>query len=119
MTRALKAMLKALVDDFKAIVLDEAETDFPQDPVGSALGCVGFHQLDERRAVTYRRLNSIPASGERLSMCRQWFSVIASRLCHRCCLHPNPSTGENSFYGEFLINAQGEDVVAGIRTCCR
>ena len=111
--------LKALVEEFKTIVQDEAETDFPQDPWVQLWGAVGavFNSWMNARAITYRRLNSIPASwGTAVNVQAMVFGNMGTDCATGVAFTRNPSTGENSFYGEFLINAQGEDVVAGIRT---
>ena len=109
----------ALVDEFKSIVVDEAETDFPQDPWVQLWGAVGavFTSWMNARAITYRRLNNIPASwGTAVNVQAMVFGNMGTDCATGVAFTRNPSTGENSFYGEFLINAQGEDVVAGIRT---
>ena len=111
--------LKTLVEEFKMIVQDEAETDFPQDPWVQLWGAVGavFNSWMNARAITYRRLNSIPASwGTAVNVQAMVFGNMGTDCATGVAFTRNPSTGENSFYGEFLINAQGEDVVAGIRT---
>ena len=111
--------LKTLVEEFKTIVQDEAETDFPQDPWVQLWGAVGavFNSWMNARAITYRRLNSIPASwGTAVNVQAMVFGNMGTDCATGVAFTRNPSTGENSFYGEFLINAQGEDVVAGIRT---
>ena len=111
--------LKSLVEEFKAIVTDEAEEDFPQDPWVQLWGAVGavFTSWMNARAITYRRLNSIPASwGTAVNVQAMVFGNMGDDCATGVAFTRNPSTGENHFYGEFLINAQGEDVVAGIRT---
>ena len=111
--------LKTLVEEFKTIVQDEAETDFPQDPWVQLWGAVGavFNSWMNARAITYRRLNSIPASwGTAVNVQAVVFGNMGPYCATGVAFTRDPSTGENSFYGEFLINAQGEDVVAGIRT---
>ena len=111
--------LKTLVDEYKVIVEEEADEAFPQDPWVQLWGAVGavFTSWMNARAITYRRLNSIPASwGTAVNVQAMVFGNMGDDCATGVAFTRNPSTGENSFYGEFLINAQGEDVVAGIRT---
>ena len=111
--------LKALVDEYKDIVKAEADEGFPQDPWAQLWGAVGavFTSWMNARAITYRRLNNIPASwGTAVNVQAMVFGNMGDDCATGVAFTRNPSTGENSFYGEFLINAQGEDVVAGIRT---
>ncbi len=111
--------LKALVDEYKDIVKAEADEAFPQDPWAQLWGAVGavFTSWMNARAITYRRLNNIPASwGTAVNVQAMVFGNMGDDCATGVAFTRNPSTGENSFYGEFLINAQGEDVVAGIRT---
>ena len=111
--------LKALVNEYKDIVKAEADEGFPQDPWAQLWGAVGavFTSWMNARAITYRRLNNIPASwGTAVNVQAMVFGNMGDDCATGVAFTRNPSTGENSFYGEFLINAQGEDVVAGIRT---
>ncbi|NDA18451.1 MAG: pyruvate, phosphate dikinase, partial [Alphaproteobacteria bacterium] len=111
--------LKTLVASYKDIVLDEAGIAFPQDPWEQLWGAVGavFTSWMNARAVTYRRLNNIPAAwGTAVNVQAMVFGNMGEDCATGVAFTRDPSTGENSFYGEFLINAQGEDVVAGIRT---
>ena len=111
--------LKALVDEYKDIVKAEADEGFPQDPWAQLWGAIGavFTSWMNARAITYRRLNNIPASwGTAVNVQAMVFGNMGDDCATGVAFTRNPSTGENSFYGEFLINAQGEDVVAGIRT---
>ena len=111
--------MKALVDIYKDIVLDEMEVPFPQDPWEQLWGAVGavFASWMNTRAATYRRLNNIPAAwGTAVNVQAMVFGNMGDDCATGVAFTRDPSTGENSFYGEFLINAQGEDVVAGIRT---
>jgi pyruvate, orthophosphate dikinase len=111
--------LKRLVSSYKAAVLDELDQDFPQDPQTQLWGAVGavFGSWVNPRAITYRRLYDIPASwGTAVNVQAMVFGNMGEDCATGVAFTRNPSTGENLFYGEFLINAQGEDVVAGIRT---
>ena len=111
--------LQALVTTYKEIVQDETDEPFPQDPWQQLWGAVGavFTSWMNARAVTYRRLNNIPAAwGTAVNIQAMVFGNMGDDCATGVAFTRDPSTGENSFYGEFLINAQGEDVVAGIRT---
>ncbi|MGB0690356.1 MAG: PEP/pyruvate-binding domain-containing protein, partial [Candidatus Puniceispirillum sp.] len=111
--------LQELVGLFKTIVVEEAGSAFPQDPWEQLWGAVGavFTSWMNTRAKTYRRLNNIPASwGTAVNVQAMVFGNMGDDCATGVAFTRDPSTGENSFYGEFLINAQGEDVVAGIRT---
>ena len=111
--------LKALVASYKDIVQDEAGTGFPQDPWEQLWGAIGavFTSWMNTRAITYRRLNNIPAAwGTAVNIQAMVFGNMGDDCATGVAFTRDPSTGANRFYGEFLINAQGEDVVAGIRT---
>ena len=111
--------MEALVTTYKQIVEEEAERPFPQDPHDQLWGAIGavFNSWMNARATTYRRLNSIPASwGTAVNVQAMVFGNMGKDCATGVAFTRDPSTGENSFYGEYLINAQGEDVVAGIRT---
>ena len=113
-------------DDWKSVValyLVAVETEtgnpFPQDPHEQLWGAIGavFGSWMNTRANTYRRLHNIPASwGTAVNIQAMVFGNMGDNCATGVCFTRNPSTGENAFYGEFLVNAQGEDVVAGIRT---
>ncbi|MBN9450757.1 MAG: pyruvate, phosphate dikinase [Bosea sp.] len=110
---------KALVGRYKEIVKAELGSDFPQDPQKQLWGAVGavFSSWMNARAIKYRELNSIPASwGTAVNVQSMVFGNMGDTSATGVAFTRNPSTGENALYGEFLINAQGEDVVAGIRT---
>ncbi len=110
---------KAVVKDFKKLVADELGEDFPQDPQAQLWGAIGavFGSWMNARAITYRRINDIPAAwGTAVNVQAMVFGNMGEDCATGVCFTRNPSTGDNHFYGEFLINAQGEDVVAGIRT---
>lgn len=110
---------KAVVKDFKKLVANELGEDFPQDPQAQLWGAIGavFGSWMNSQAITYRRLNDIPAAwGTAVNVQAMVFSNMGEDCATGVCFTRNPSTGDDHFYGEFLINAQGEDVVAGIRT---
>ena len=111
--------LETLVDTYKQIVLEESGSVFPQEPHDQLWGAIGavFNSWMNARATTYRRLNNIPASwGTAVNVQAMVFGNMGDDCATGVAFTRDPSTGENSFYGEYLINAQGEDVVAGIRT---
>ena len=111
--------LRGLVDEYKQIVQDELGIAFPQDPHEQLWGAIGavFTSWMNARAKTYRRLNNIPAEwGTAVNVQAMVFGNRGDDCATGVAFTRDPSTGENMFYGEFLINAQGEDVVAGIRT---
>lgn len=110
---------KVLVGKYKEIVRKELSSDFPQEPEKQLWGAVGavFSSWMNARAIKYRELNSIPASwGTAVNVQSMVFGNMGDTSATGVAFTRNPSTGENALYGEFLINAQGEDVVAGIRT---
>ncbi|MGE4231693.1 MAG: pyruvate, phosphate dikinase [Bacteriovoracia bacterium] len=113
------ADLKALVKEFKAIVLEQTQKPFPEDPEEQLWGAVGavFGSWMNPRANTYRKLNNIPESwGTAVNVQAMVFGNMGKDCATGVAFTRDPSTGEKKFFGEFLINAQGEDVVAGIRT---
>ncbi|WP_422035130.1 pyruvate, phosphate dikinase [Roseibium sp.] len=108
-----------IIGKFKALVEEEMEKPFPQDPREQLWGAVGavFSSWMVPRAVTYRRLHDIPTSwGTAVNVQAMVFGNMGESSATGVAFTRNPSTGENALYGEFLVNAQGEDVVAGIRT---
>src|SRR3978361_1059834 len=108
-----------LVGRYKEAVARETGADFPQDPHAQLWGAVGavFSSWMNARAVTYRRLHDIPESwGTAVNVQAMVFGNMGETSATGVAFTRNPSTGESKLYGEFLINAQGEDVVAGIRT---
>ena len=118
-TELTAEQLAGLTDKYKQIVKDETGLPFPQDPMEQLWGAVGavFASWMNNRAITYRRLNEIPAAwGTAVNVQAMVFGNMGADCATGVAFTRNPSTGENLFYGEFLINAQGEDVVAGIRT---
>jgi pyruvate,orthophosphate dikinase len=110
---------QAIAAGFKEIVRNETGNDFPQDVRAQLWGAIGavFGSWNNPRAITYRRLNNIPESwGTAVSVQAMVFGNRGDDCATGVAFTRNPSTGANEFYGEFLVNAQGEDVVAGIRT---
>src|SRR6266567_4308198 len=108
-----------LVGKYKDAVARETGKDFPQDPHDQLWGAIGavFSSWMNARAVTYRRLHDIPESwGTAVNVQAMVFGNMGETSATGVAFTRNPSTGESKLYGEFLINAQGEDVVAGIRT---
>jgi pyruvate,orthophosphate dikinase len=108
-----------IVEAFKKKVKTELGEPFPQDPREQLWGAIGavFGSWMNARANTYRRLHNIPASwGTAVNVQAMVFGNMGNDCATGVCFSRNPSTGEDRFYGEYLINAQGEDVVAGIRT---
>ncbi|MBB2204097.1 pyruvate, phosphate dikinase [Gluconacetobacter takamatsuzukensis] len=108
-----------VVTGYKEIVQRETGAPFPMDPHEQLWGAIGavFGSWMNPRANTYRRLHDIPASwGTAVNVQAMVFGNMGQDCATGVCFTRDPSTGENVFYGEYLINAQGEDVVAGIRT---
>jgi pyruvate, orthophosphate dikinase len=108
-----------LVGQYKDAVARETGRDFPQDPHDQLWGAIGavFSSWMNARAVTYRKLHDIPESwGTAVNVQAMVFGNMGETSATGVAFTRNPSTGESKLYGEFLINAQGEDVVAGIRT---
>src|SRR5215218_3416789 len=108
-----------LIKRYKQRVREEIGEDFPQDPQAQLWGAIGavFGSWMNARANTYRRLHSIPESwGTAVNVQAMVFGNMGDTSATGVAFTRNPSTGEKSLYGEFLVNAQGEDVVAGIRT---
>ena len=111
--------LKKLVESYKATVKRETGEPFPEDPKAQLWGAIGavFGSWNTQRAVTYRRLHDIPSDmGTAVTVQAMVFGNMGEDCATGVAFTRNPSTGEKTVYGEFLINAQGEDVVAGIRT---
>jgi pyruvate,orthophosphate dikinase len=111
--------LKELVESFKDAIKKRLNVDFPEDPMEQLWGSIGavFKSWNNDRAIAYRQLNNIPASwGTAVNVQAMVFGNIGMDSGTGVAFTRNPSTGDNQFYGEYLLNAQGEDVVAGIRT---
>lgn len=113
------AELKALVADYKKTVKKVLGVDFPDDPMQQLWGGMGavFASWNGKRAIEYRRIERIPDEwGTAVNVQAMVFGNMGNDSCTGVAFTRNPGNGENKFYGEFLVNAQGEDVVAGIRT---
>ena len=111
--------LKEIVGRYKAEVKSNTGKDFPDDPVAQLWGAIGavFGSWNNDRAVAYRELYRIPNEwGTAVNVQAMVFGNLGEACATGVAFTRNPSTGEKEFYGEFLVNAQGEDVVAGIRT---
>ncbi|MDD2541657.1 MAG: pyruvate, phosphate dikinase [Desulfuromonadaceae bacterium] len=110
---------KGLVSAFKVKIKEELGVAFPEDPQDQLWGAIGavFGSWMNQRAITYRRLNNIPAEwGTAVNVQSMVYGNMGDDCATGVAFTRDPSTGENYFYGEYLVNAQGEDVVAGIRT---
>ena len=110
---------EAIIVRYKERVEEETGKPFPQDPHAQLWGAIGavFGSWMNQRAITYRRLQRIPESwGTAVNVQAMVFGNMGETSATGVAFTRNPSTGEKKLYGEFLINAQGEDVVAGIRT---
>ena len=111
--------LKELVVKFKDLYKKEMKKDFPQDPKEQLVEAITavFRSWDNPRAIVYRRLNDIPGEwGTAVNVQEMVFGNKGDTSGTGVAFSRNPSTGEKGIYGEYLMNAQGEDVVAGIRT---
>jgi len=111
--------LKGLVDDYKKIIKEAKGKSFPQDPrkqLSMSIDAV-FGSWNNKRAISYRNLHDIPHNiGTAVNVQAMVFGNMGQNSGTGVAFTRNPATGEDKFYGEYLINAQGEDVVAGIRT---
>ena len=111
--------MKQLVEQFKALYKGHIGRDFPTDPKVQLMESVKavFRSWDNPRAIYYRRQNGIPSSwGTAVTVQMMVFGNMGNDCGTGVAFTRNPATGEKKFFGEFLVNAQGEDVVAGIRT---
>ena len=111
--------LKEVIARYKAIYKEKMGEEFPQDPRVQLMEAVKavFRSWDNPRAIVYRRMNDIPGDwGTAVNVQAMVFGNMGNTSGTGVAFTRNPSTGENGIYGEYLINAQGEDVVAGIRT---
>ncbi len=118
-TELTAADWKDLVAQFKARIKADLGKEFPEDPKEQLWGAIGavFGSWMNQRAITYRKLNNIPADwGTAVNVQSMVFGNMGNDCATGVAFTRDPSTGENCFYGEYLVNAQGEDVVAGIRT---
>lgn len=110
---------KELVGEFKALVEEKTGKPFPDDPWEQLVGAINavFNSWHNPRAIRYRQIHDIPHDwGTAVNVQAMVFGNLGETSGTGVAFTRNPSTGENEFYGEYLINAQGEDVVAGIRT---
>jgi pyruvate,orthophosphate dikinase len=110
---------RQVVEGYKDLVHQEVGHPFPQEPHDQLWGAIGavFGSWMNPRAITYRRLHDIPAEwGTAVNIQAMVYGNMGDDCATGVCFTRDPSTGENVFYGEYLVNAQGEDVVAGIRT---
>jgi pyruvate,orthophosphate dikinase len=111
--------LKALVKDFKETIIKVLGKPFPEDPQQQLWGSIGavFSSWMGKRAIEYRRIEKIPDEwGTAVNVQAMVFGNMGDTSATGVAFTRNPGNGENKFYGEYLVNAQGEDVVAGIRT---
>ncbi|MDR1216938.1 MAG: pyruvate, phosphate dikinase [Treponema sp.] len=111
--------LECLVDDYKEIVLENTGRDFPQNPIDQLWGAIGavFGSWNNERAIKYREIENIKnIKGTAVNVQSMVFGNMGEASGTGVCFSRNASTGEKIFDGEYLMNAQGEDVVAGIRT---
>ena len=111
--------LRLLVDEYKSLIETETGQPFPQDVNKQLWGAISavFKSWMNKRAITYRSLHNIPDEwGTAVNIQAMVFGNMGKDCATGVCFSRNPSDGENQIYGEYLINAQGEDVVAGIRT---
>ena len=110
---------KELVAEYKAFFREKTGKDFPEDPIEQLWGAVGavFGSWMAEKAVTYRRVEKITGLlGTAVNVVQMVFGNTGDNSGTGVCFTRNPSSGEKVFYGDYLVNAQGEDVVAGIRT---
>jgi pyruvate,orthophosphate dikinase len=118
-TMLTAADLKELVTHFKRIILEESGETFPNDPMEQLWRAVAavFNSWNNPRAIKYREIYDIPHNwGTAVNVQSMVFGNMGDDCATGVCFTRDPSTGESKFFGEYLINAQGEDVVAGIRT---
>ncbi len=110
---------KKVIAGYKAAIKEHAGEEFPEDPWDQLWGAIGavFGSWNIPRAISYRRINKIPSEwGTAVNVQSMVFGNMGDDSATGVAFTRNPATGDNMFFGEFLINAQGEDVVAGIRT---
>jgi pyruvate,orthophosphate dikinase len=118
-TELTAADLKKLTDEFKEKIKQVLGKDFPDDPYEQLWGGIGavFRSWIGKRAISYRRIEGIPDEwGTAVNVQSMVFGNMGDHSATGVAFTRNPATGENTFYGEWLVNAQGEDVVAGLRT---
>ena len=110
---------EGLINNFKKLIKEKTNKNFPQDVNEQLFGAINavFLSWESKRAKTYRKLNQIPSDwGTAVNVQSMVFGNMGNDCATGVAFTRNPSTGENKFFGEYLINAQGEDVVAGSRT---
>ena len=120
-TELTAADLEELVSVYKSVILEDHGLVFPQDPIEQLWKAVAavFGSWNNNRAMKYREMNSIPHNwGTAVNIQSMVFGNMGDTCATGVCFTRDPSTGEKKFFGEYLVNAQGEDVVAGIRTPC-
>ncbi len=118
-TELTAADLQELAEQFKGVYKEKVGQDFPTDPVEQLMGAIDavFRSWNNPRAIYYRRINDIPSSwGTAVNVQEMVFGNTGDTSGTGVAFSRSPATGEKQLYGEFLMNAQGEDVVAGIRT---
>jgi len=111
--------LKEIVAEYKAMIKNRFKKDFPENPVEQLWGAIGavFGSWNGQRAITYRRLNNIPGNwGTAVNVQTMVFGNMGDDCATGVAFTRDPATGDKRFFGEWLKNAQGEDVVAGTRT---
>ncbi|MGH7659066.1 MAG: pyruvate, phosphate dikinase, partial [Gemmatimonadales bacterium] len=111
--------LKSVVAEYKGLIKRESDRDFPEDPMDQLWGAIQavFESWNTRRAIDYRKLHDIPDSmGTAVNIVTMVYGNMGEDSGTGVAFTRNPSTGEKRLYGEFLVNAQGEDVVSGART---
>ena len=111
--------LKELIEEFKQIYKNEVNEEFPSEPMEQLIESVRavFRSWENPRAITYRRMHDIPSSwGTAVNVQTMVFGNMGATSGTGVAFSRNPATGEDELYGEYLMNAQGEDVVAGVRT---
>ena len=111
--------LKELIEEYKKAIKDKTGNDFPSNPMEQLWGAIGavFTSWQNDRAIVYRKLNNIPAEwGTAVNVQSMVFGNMGEDSGTGVAFTRDPASGENKFYGEYLFNAQGEDVVAGVRT---
>lgn len=111
--------LKRLVDLYKKEIKTKTGREFPEDPMEQLWGAIGavFSSWDNERAIAYRQINNIPSEwGTAVNIQAMVYGNMGQTSGTGVAFTRDPASGENKFYGEYLLNAQGEDVVAGIRT---
>lgn len=114
-----EAELEAVISKFKVLYRKQLGEDFPQDPIKQLWGAISavFNSWEAEKAVTYRKISNIVGiSGTAVNVMQMVFGNKGDTSGTGVCFTRHPNSGENTFYGDYLINAQGEDVVAGIRT---